>query len=406
MTQKRSSMPDSLHLTRRAALSAFGATAFLGHAAPALAFGNTADVARTSASDPRLIILNLRGGLDGLSAVVPYGDPNLIGLRASLLPKTLLKIDGFYATDPGLPNFHAMVTAGEGLVVHAVGPCAFTRSHFQGQDYLQSGTPALLNNGWLNRVLSLLPQNGSLQLGLAVSPTTPLVIRGATQVAGWSTDTHAQINTNLSTLVQTETSGDGIIGEPTQVALQDRAIFNAIFAQQTPPASSSRFIYLAGVAGTCLASSYGPRIAVLETDSVDTHYDQTAHLASAFSDIDGALAVLKTTLGSAWANTVVLTMTEFGRTAYANGSFGTDHGTGFAVLLAGGAVAGGRVVANWPGLAMPQLFQNRDLYPTTDFRAVALGILEDHLKIAASQQEFIFPGSTGLVTPLAGLVYG
>ena len=166
-------------------------------------------------------------------------------------------------------------------------------------------------------------------------------------------------------------------------------------------------VHFAKVAGLCLASPYGPQVAVIETESVDTHYDQTSRLPALLQDIDNAMGALKTSLGSAWSNTVVLTMTEFGRTAYSNGTFGTDHGTGFAVFVAGGPVIGNRVVVNqgWPGLAQDQLYQMRDLAPTAEFRQVAMGVLMDHMGLSAASLQTVFPNSNGLA-PIGGLVSG
>jgi uncharacterized protein (DUF1501 family) len=165
-------------------------------------------------------------------------------------------------------------------------------------------------------------------------------------------------------------------------------------------------VQLGWAAGELLASPTGPRVAAIQTDSFDTHADQVSLLNGMLTDLDNTLLALKTTLGSAWANTVVLTMTEFGRTAAYNGdSGGTDHGTGFAVFLAGGAVAGGKVVTTWPGLGPWQLYQGRDLAATIDYRSIAMGVLQQHMGIAASEMQMIFPGATG-INPLNGLVTG
>lgn len=384
-------------LSRRQALAGFGA---------ALAAGRTKlAFAGTQGSGPKLVIINVRGGLDGLSAVIPYGDANLAGLRGGLVPKNLVKIDNFFALDPSMPNLAAMFAAGEALAVHAVGPIQDTRSHFLGQDVLQAGTSTLQGGGWLNRALSLTGYSGPLQAGLALGPVVPPVLQGQVPVTGWCPDPFPASNSSIESLIQTDASNDAGIGAIMSIAFQDRDIFTAITQGNL---SGSGFPLLAQAAGLCLASPYGPQAAVLQTDSVDTHYNQTGRMAPLLTELDQGLLALKTALGASWANTVVLTMTEFGRTAYENGTAGTDHGTGFAVFLAGGPVIGGRVVVNqgWPGLGQSQLYQQRDLNFTSWFQQVALSVLFGHMGIASSNQEFLFPGSTALGGPLQGLVSG
>jgi uncharacterized protein (DUF1501 family) len=333
---------------------------------------------------------------------------NLKTLRASLIPKKWLTLDNFFAFHPNLPNLFAMFANGEALAVHAVGPIVDTRSHFVGQDYLQGGGTTLLSTGWLNRALSMIGYTGPLQPGMSLGPVAPAVIHGSNPIAGWNGDPFPVTSGNLETVMQTDCSNDAAIGPVMSVAFQDRDVFTAIL-QGHKTSSTSTLVRLAEVAGYCLASPYGPAVAVLQTDSFDTHYQQNTRLPTALSELDQAIAGLKSALGTAWTNTVVLTMTEFGRTAYANGTSGTDHGTGFAVLLAGGAVAGGRVVVEngWPGLGKMQLFDGRDLAPTCQFQQVAMGVLFDHMGISSSNQEILFPGSTALgLTPLGGLVKG
>jgi uncharacterized protein (DUF1501 family) len=156
-------------------------------------------------------------------------------------------------------------------------------------------------------------------------------------------------------------------------------------------------------AGDMLAAPDGPRIAALEIGGWDTHTAQTNRLNGPLKQLDAGLIALKTALGSAWAQTAVLVMTEFGRTARVNGTKGTDHGTGTVAFVVGGAVAGGRVKATWPGLGAGQLFENRDLAPTTDLRSVAKGLLDAHLGLDGAALGRVFPGSDG-VGAMAGLI--
>jgi uncharacterized protein (DUF1501 family) len=394
----------SLQLKRRSALLGLGSAFALGNVGIALANAPT---------NARFVVINIRGGLDGLAAVAPYGDPTLAKLRAPLMAPSvgtqggMLYLGGFFGLHPSLVNLHAMYAAGQALVVHAVGNCALTRSHFEGQDYLQSGAPQLLSSGWLNRVASFMPAaGGSLQTGIAVDSTTPLLLRGPTVVAGWGPDGFAPVSSTLASELLAVTQPDPLIGPALQTGYQDRTQINAIFqAGSKAPTGLSALQNLAWGAGQLLAAPGGPRIAALETVGVDTHFGQVDELDTSLSDLDGAIGALQVSLGSAWKNTVVLTMTEFGRTAAVNGTNGTDHGTGFAVFMAGGAVAGGKVVTTWPGLSPSQLYQGRDLAPTVDFRSVAMTVLQQHLGVPASAIPTIFPGATGLST-MSGLVNG
>ncbi len=393
-------------LPRRAALLGLGAAAALAAGRPRISLA----AAPTSA---RLVVLNVRGGLDGLGTVVPYGDRNLAALRASLIPPApgtaggLLDLGGYFGLHPSLAHFSSMFRAGQGLIVHAVGNCATTRSHFEAQDYLQSGAPQLLSSGWLNRVAGLIPAPaGSAETGIAIDTSAPLLMRGPTVVAGWAPEPFTRVSPALVPSLLALTGPDPIVGPSLQVGFNDRGLFQQAQARgpSQPPGLPS-LASLAWGAGELLASPTGPRIAALETGSYDTHADQVVRLQVGLATLDATLAALKSSLGAAWSRTVVVTMTEFGRTAAVNGSGGTDHGTAFAMLLAGGAVAGNRVLTQWPGLGAAQLFQGRDLAPTVDYRAVMMGVLQQHLGIPASAMPGIFPGATG-VTAMPHLVAG
>jgi uncharacterized protein (DUF1501 family) len=387
---------------RRKALLGLGAALSLGRPLMALA---------AAAPPPRLIVINTRGGLDGLSLVAPYGDPNLMKLRGQIVapavgqPGGMLDLGGFYGLHPAMPNLHAMYAQGQAAFVHAVGNAGFTRSHFEGQDYLQSGAPELLTSGWLNRVMGLVQAApGAGQSGITLSACAPLLAQGPTIVAGWAPDPFPRMSAALMASLGTLLQADPLLGPAFQVGVADRSAFNAALAASPFPHGQTPLQKLAWAAGAILAAPNGPRIATIETESYDTHSDQVARLNVGMADLDGALLALKTALGSAWASTVVMTMTEFGRTAYANGdsTCGTDHGTAFAVILAGGAVHGGRVVADWPGLAPTQLDQGRDLAPTVDIRAIAGSILADHLGVPSAAMAGIFPNAT--IIPIPGLV--
>jgi uncharacterized protein (DUF1501 family) len=393
-----------LLLKRRSALFGLGAAMSLAHV-------RFAKAATSGAGAPRLIVLNIEGGLDGLSMVAPYGDANLAKLRGQIMAPSIgtsggmFDLGGFFGLHPAMPNLHAMYAAGQASMVHAVGNAAPTRSHFEGQDYLQSGAPTLLASGWLNRAMGLVAGNGTMQSGLAMGTAPSLLTQGPTIAAGWAPDPFpalpAQTMTDLTRLL----ASDPLLAPAYQAAFQDDTMFSAALAASPIPAGLSTLQQSAWAAGTFLASPNGPRIAAITAPGYDTHDNQVGRLNTGLADLDGALQILKTQLGAAWSNTVVMTMTEFGRTAYCNGTSatgGTDHGTAFAVVLAGGAVKGGQVMGTWPGLAASQLYQGRDLAPTTDIRSIGMGVLSQHLGLSSAALATVFPGAT--VQPMNGLV--
>jgi uncharacterized protein (DUF1501 family) len=400
----------TLHLcssgvTRRSALLGTGATLALARIGASFAAAPTAS---------RLVVINVRGGLDGLAAVAPYGDPNLAKLRAPLMapavgkPGGMLYLGGFFGMHPSLATMQSLYASGQALVVHAVGNCALTRSHFEGQDYLQCGAPSLLSSGWVNRVAALMPApQGNLCTAVAIEPDVPLSLRGAAPVAGWCGTPFPALSTALRSELAAITQPDPLLGPALSLGLQNSTQLNAAVnaAAAMPARLQSDFGKLGYHAGSILAAANGPRIATLETQSVDTHADQANRLVIDLSALDDAIYGLRAGLGSAWANTVVMTMTEFGRTAAVNGTQGTDHGTAFAMFLAGGPVAGGKVYAKWPGLSPTQLFQGRDLAPTVDFRSVAATVLQQHMGLPGSAMATVFPGAAGL-TPIPGLLNG
>jgi uncharacterized protein (DUF1501 family) len=393
---------SGLDMGRRGLMLGLGAALAMGAPAPARAAGGSA----------KLVVFNLRGGLDGLACVAPYGDRNLSILRSALMapavgmPGGMLDLGGFFGLHPAMPNLHALYQAGEASVVHAVGNIEFTRSHFDGQDCLQSGAAALLTSGWVNRAMGLVPGNGSMQSGISMAACQPLMVQGRTITAGWAPDNLPQAGAQFVTDLTALLAGDPLLGPAYAAGYQDRAVFDSALKAARMPAGLSPLQQLAWAAGDFLALPNGPSIAAIETESFDTHAMQVTRLNKSLADLDGALLMLKTSLGSAWANTVVMTMTEFGRTAAANGSasLGTDHGTGFAVLLAGGAVAGGQVITTWPGLSPSQLYEGRDLMPTVDIRSIAMGILQQHMGLSPAAMATVFPGVS--VGAMAGLVRG
>ena len=393
-------------LTRRGALLGLGAAASLGRSS--LAFAD-------AGGERRFVVIILRGALDGMSAVVPYGDPALADLRAKLVPPApgqpggMGDLGGFYGLHPALVRTLAMYRAGEFLPVHAVAGPWRVRSHFEAQDDLESGADHRLDSGWLNRVAAVLPVSGpapAAGAAMAIGVDMPLLLRGTARVGGWAPAGFGPVAPDLYDRAAALAGRDPVIGPALREGLRELGFTDAALGAQGHPARGKRdhgFAALAGAAGTLLARPDGPRLAALEIEGWDTHVGQVPRLRFMLSTLDAGLAALKASLGAEWRRTVVLAMTEFGRTARINGTGGTDHGTATVAFLAGGAVAGGRVVADWPGLGGGRLFQNRDLAPTTDLRAVAKGVLAGHLGLGPAALATVFPGSLS-VTPMGGLV--
>jgi uncharacterized protein (DUF1501 family) len=343
---------------------------------------------------------------------VPYGDPALAGLRGEIVPASpgqpngLLDLGGFYGLHPALAGLHDLYKANEAVVVHAVAANYRVRSHFEAQDYLESGANRRLASGWLNRVVAALPAAPGARpegAALAVGVSIPLLLRGPAVVANWAPHGFTQPAADLYAMIAALNQDDPIIGPAIAEGLRTRGFNASVMAGADEPKEKYAFPSLARVAGEMLRAPDGPRIAALEIGGWDTHSAQVNRLTGPLQQLDAGLVALKTALGPAWAQTAVLVMTEFGRTARVNGTKGTDHGTGTVAFVVGGAVAGGRIKATWPGLGTGQLFENRDLAPTTDLRAVAMGILVGHLGLDAGAMEAIFPGGDG-VGAMAGLI--
>ncbi len=389
-----------LPLTRRDALLGLGAALTLGRASLALASAPT---------ERRLVVVLMRGALDGMAAIVPYGDPALASLRAELIPGAvgseggMRDLGGFYGLHPSLAAMHAMYWQGELLPVHAVAGHYRTRSHFEAQDYMEGGADERMSSGWLNRAVTLLPASPGVDTALAVGGTLPLLLRGTAPVGAWAPPIFNAPEPDLYARIAALHQHDPVTGPAVVEGLKERGFSSETLGGIEKPRNAAAFPALAAVAGRFLAVPNGPRVAALEIGGWDTHAGQLRRLDAALAQLDAGLAALKESLGEAWQQTAVLVMTEFGRTARVNGTKGTDHGTGTVAFVAGGRIAGGRVLADWPGLAPGQLLEARDLQPTMDLRAVAKGLLVHHLGLPADALLSVFPGS-GDAAAAAGLV--
>lgn len=381
-------------VSRRSALLGLGAAVSLGRVSLAVAAAPT---------ERRLVVVLLRGALDGLAAVSPYGDPDFAGLRGAASPADeLLDLGGFYGLHPALSGLHGLYRTGELLPVHAVAGPVRTRSHFEAQDIMESGAEQRLNSGWLNRAVQGMAPAGPNGLPLAVGVSLPLLLRGKASVGAFAPGGFATPQADLYARLAALHEHDAVTGPAIRAGLQERGFTGATLGVDR---SADRFAFpaLAGAAGRLLAAPDGPRVAAMELGGWDTHAAQGARLIGPLRQLDAGLLALRHALGAAWAQTAVLVVTEFGRTAAVNGTGGTDHGTGAAAFLAGGAVAGGRVLADWPGLAPRRLLEGRDLQPTLDVRALAKGVLQAHLGLDRAALALAFPGSDG-VDPVRGLM--
>ncbi|HQT87067.1 MAG TPA: DUF1501 domain-containing protein [Acidiphilium sp.] len=393
----------ALTLSRRATLLGLGTAAIAGRTRLALAAAPT---------DRRFIVILLRGALDGLNAVIPYGDPDLARLRAPLIPShdKMLDLGGFFALHPALKNLHSLYQSGEALPVHAIAGPYRTRSHFEAQDLLQTGVAETsINSGWLNRlIVELHAQNNAINpasTGLAVGMGMPLLLRGPARIGSYAPIGFAKPSPDLYHRIAALNAADPVFGPAIRTGLQTAAFDQATLDQAAPNPHTKTYGFdgLAQAAGTLLAAANGPRICAFQLEGWDTHVNQINLLTPPLAGLDSGIATLKSALGPAWRQTTILIVTEFGRTARINGTHGTDHGTATIALLLGGAVAGGKVRTTWPGLKNHQLFQNRDLAPTTDIRSLAKGAILAQFPLPPSALARIFPSSTD-AAPMTNLL--
>jgi uncharacterized protein (DUF1501 family) len=420
-----------------------------------LAFAN-------ASTSSRFVFIILRGALDGLCAVPPHGDPDYARLRRELAigaPGTAngaLPLDNIFGLHPSLEFMAESFKARELTVFHAVASPYRERSHFDGQDVLENGftRPHAVQTGWLNRALSALPADRSptrKELGVALGQNVPLVMRGSAPVASWSPSKLAALDDDtlqritdlyakdplLSQRLADALAADAIATSSQKEAAQEMATpvmtedahdsspaaKNAMSpdaqAASSDPApllakrdkaegrANARYVEVIRAAASFLRREDGPQIAVFDTTGWDTHANEGAaqgQLAARLAALDTGLRTLKEQLAPVWRDTAVLIATEFGRTAATNGTRGTDHGTGAAAFLLGGAVEGGRVLADWPGLSSRSLYEARDLNPTLDIRSVLKGVLADHLHVPTNALDSaVFPDSKS-ARPLPDLV--
>lgn len=357
--------------------------------------------------DARLVLIILRGAVDGLAMIAPYGDGNYRKVRGELaIPQPgkeggLLKLDGMFGLHPSLRSTHELYQQGQVLPVHAIASPYRERSHFDGQDVLENGVTRAgeKRDGWLNRAIA--PLGGILgrESAIALSQNTPLVLRGDNSVTSWAPSRLPGADDDTLRRLTSLYASDEFFATRLAQALASQEIASDMpgMNRRMGRNDSAQTKAMAQAAARFLRAPDGPRIAVLEAGGWDTHANQGAAsgaLATKFAALDAGIAELRKELGPVWSNTVVAVVTEFGRTARVNGTRGTDHGTATAALLLGGAVNGGQVMADWPGLSNGNLYQGRDLLPTTDLRSLFKGVLGEHLLLPENFVEReVFPDS-------------
>ena len=371
-------------------------------------------------TDARFVLVVLRGAADGLALAPPYGDGNYAKVRGELaMPAPgqtdgMHKLDGIFGLHPAFAGVHGEFEAKRAAIVHAVASPYRERSHFDGQDVLENGGSQVgsLRDGWLNRALA--PLGGSLgsEPAIAMAQNTPLVLRGANSVTSWAPSRLPDAEDSTLRRLQGLYADDAFFATRLAQALKSQEIAEAddsMAGMRSRGNDAQHVRMMMEASAKFLTSEDGPRIAVLEAGGWDTHANQGTTGGALFnrlSALDAGLTALKEGLGERWSDTVVTIVTEFGRTVAVNGTRGTDHGTAAAAIPLGRAVAGGRVIVDWPGLRQKDLYEGRDLMPTMDLRSVFKGILVEHLRLDdAFVNRAVFPASSS-ARPLRDIIRG
>ena len=370
-----------INLTRRQFLKASGASLFLaGIPLP----GFTKDKPPGTIS-----VILLEGGMDGLAAVPPFGDQNLSKMRKNLVPENYLKLNSFFGLHPSFQYFSGLMAKNNASVVHATNFPYKKRSHFEGQNLMEGGglLPFSETTGWLGRALDLAKMPGR-----SMSLDMPLILRGASENDNFfpaSIRKSGSLNTELIDMISMAHAKEGadIFGKVSKKSTQEDSVV------PRDPASLAKF------AGKAMAKDGGPLSSVIKVDQFDTHADQGAdefgRHGGRMAIVDDIMAGYKEGLGDAWDRSIILTLTEFGRTVKENGTWGTDHGWGSVGMLAGGTIKKSRVISQWPGLAERDLFEQRDLVSTIDYRSVCAACIENALGLdhdLIAEKVFFTPG--------------
>lgn len=349
-------------INRRDFLKLLSAGAGLAFASPYISFAS-------ANTDRRFIFIIQRGAADGLNTVIPYGDPAYAKLRGALAidVSQATKLDGLFALHPSLAETAKLYASKQALFVHAVASPYRSRSHFDGQNVLETGGTSAyqMKDGWMNRLLTLLPS--SQNEAIAFATTVPMALRGKIEVASYAPSALPQASDDLLMRVEQLYADDSQLHNLWTAALEANNMADDVNSKQDPASFGK-------LAASFLAKANGPRVAMIETGGWDTHTGQEGRLARQLKSLDTMIAAIRDGLGPVWQKTTIVVATEFGRTAASNGTGGTDHGTGSAAMVLGGDVNGGRVIADWPGLSTGNLYEGRDLKPTTNLDTLIASI--------------------------------
>lgn len=395
------------HISRRQFLTAvtgFGAGLLL----PKFSFASTE-------ARPKLITIVLRGAMDGLGAVIPYADPHYLNHRpedenilADLTSSRQHILDDLFMLHPDMPNISSLYKQKQATIIHATATPYRARSHFDGQDILECGTPRKSLSGWLNRsIQGIYGPKVSTRHGISIGSTTPLIMKGKAPILSWMNPGFKPASDDLrTTLLNLYKDTAPELAETLQAAIKldvmtggERQINTEINLQKQKGFGYIKRNRISAKAIAQIMSSVdGPDFGVFSMQGWDTHNRQgtfKGKLQLKLKGLDAVIGELHQQLQPVWSDTTILVVTEFGRTVKYNGSKGTDHGTGTAAFLLGGRVNGGRVIADWPGLADSALHQKRDLRPTTDIRAIIKGVLREQYGLKKQiLDSFVFPESS------------
>lgn len=363
----------------RSALAGLGSAAF---ARGPVAFAK-------APTDKRLIVIVLRGAMDGLHALAPYADRDYRKLRPGLAltkprgDNPVIDLDGSFGLNPALSALKPLYDAGEVTFIPAASTQYRQRSHFEAQNLLETmGSSAYaLKTGWLNRTLNSL-NGGDARLGLALGPTIPLILYGSAGVRTHSESRLPEVTEGFMTRINAMYDGDPMFHDAISQAMETQGADETMMMGEDMRLRPNRLGDTTLAAAKLLKEPNGPRIAVIESGGWDTHYGQERRLTALFKELAGGIVTIKSELGNVWDDTALVVVSEFGRTARENGTNGTDHGTGGLAIVAGGSVAGGKIGGTWPGLSGSALFEDRDLMPTTHVESIFKALLRDHMGVS------------------------
>ncbi|WCM29537.1 DUF1501 domain-containing protein [Sphingomonas sp. QA11] len=362
--------------------------------APRLAFAK-------AETDKRFVFIIQRGAADGLGTVAPVGDPAFAGARGVLAEDfaSASKLNSMFALHPSLGRIGTLYGQGQALFAHAVASPYRDRSHFDGQNVLETGGAGAyqVKDGWLNRMLGILPPTSAR--AIAISATVPMALRGGHEVSSYAPSALPDASAGLLDRVSMLYQGDSQLHALWSEAMATRALTNGMTNDDGRNAAAT-----GALAAKLLVPENGARIAMIETNGWDTHAQQRVRLGLQLRGLDAMVGALQAGLGPLWADTMILVATEFGRTVAVNGTGGTDHGTASAAMLLGGSVKGGRVLADWPGLGQTALFEGRDLRPTIQLDPFIAGAVAEHFSVEPGRaMKALFPDA-GAARPVEGLV--